>query len=46
MFKSDDIKDLVPVEVPNKYVSSGELFYQIPLNKTKTVRMSRYETNT
>lgn len=45
MFKSDHVKDLHPVEVPNKYVSSGELFYQIPLDRTKTVRMSRYETN-
>lgn len=46
MFKSDDVKKLTPVEVPNKYVSSGEKFYQIPIEMTKIVRMSRYETNT
>ena len=46
LFKSEDIKDLTPVEVSNKYIASGELFYQIPLDKTGTVRMGRYETNT
>jgi len=46
MFKSNDIKDLTPVEVSNKYITSGELFYQIPLDMTGTVRMGRYETNT
>jgi hypothetical protein len=30
-FWSHDIKDLEPVEVPNKYVYKGEYFYQIPL---------------
>ena len=44
-FKSDDIKDLTPVEVSNKYMASGEMFYQIPLDM---VRFARYthETNT
>ena len=44
-FKSDDIKDLTPVEVSNKFLSSGEKFYQIPL---ELVRFARYknETNT
>ena len=46
MFKSKDIKSLTPVEVSNKYIASGELFYQIPLSMTGTVRMGRYETNT
>ncbi len=46
MFKSNDIKDLTPVEVRNKYVASGEMFYQIPLTLTGKVRMNRYETNT
>ena len=30
-FWSEDIKDLVPVEVPNKYVYNGEYFFQVPL---------------
>ena len=46
LFKSEDIKDLTPVEVSNKYIASGELFYQIPLDKTGIIRMGRYETNT
>jgi hypothetical protein len=46
MFKSNDIKDLTPVEVRNKYVASGEMFYQIPLTLTGKVRMNKYETNT
>ena len=46
MFKSEDVKDLTPVEVPNKYIASGEMFYQIPLTLTGKVRMDRYETNT
>lgn len=46
LFKSDDIKDLTPVEVSNKYKASGEFFYQIPLDMTGLVRMGRYETNT
>ena len=46
LFKSNDIKDLTPVEVSNKYITSGEFFYQIPLDMTGTVRMGRYETNT
>ena len=45
MFKSDDIKDLTPVEVSNKYMASGEMFYQIPMDM---IRFARYthETNT
>ena len=46
LFKSNDIKDLTPVEVSNKYIASGEMFYQIPLTLTGKVRMNRYETNT
>lgn len=36
-FWSDDIKDLTPVEVPNKYVRKGEYSYQIPLHMTKFI---------
>ena len=36
-FWSNHVKDLIPVEVKNKFVKSGELFYQIPLDKTKQV---------
>lgn len=38
-FWSTDIVEsgLEPVEVPNKYVYSGEYFYQVPLNLTKKV---------
>jgi len=44
-FKSETIKDLTPVEVSNKYMASGEMFYQIPMDM---IRFARYthETNT
>ena len=45
-FKSEQIKDLTPVEVSNKYIARGELFYQIPLGMTQIIRMNKYETNT
>jgi len=32
-FWSDDVKDIEPVEVPNKYRYKGELFFQIPIGK-------------
>lgn len=34
-FWDSEISDLIPVEVPNKYVHKGEYFYQIPLETTK-----------
>ena len=37
-----DISELIPVEVPNRYVSKGEYFYQIPLELIEWVG---YETN-
>lgn len=36
-FWSDHVKALTPVEVKNKYMPEGELFFQIPLSKTKQV---------
>ena len=39
-FWSDDIKDLEPVEVPNKYVYKGEYFYQIPLDMVTFVSLT------
>lgn len=38
-FWSDDIKDLEPVEVPNKYVYKGEFFFQIPLDMVEFVEL-------
>ena len=38
-FWSDDIKDLEPVEVPNKYVYKGEYFFQIPLDLVEFVSL-------
>ncbi len=46
-FLSEDIKDLTPVEVPNKYVHKGEYFFQIPLELTNKVKVRiKDETNT
>lgn len=36
-FWSRDIENLEPVEVPNKYVYSGEMFFQIPIAYTEKV---------
>lgn len=36
-FWSDHVKSLTPVEVKNKFIPEGELFFQIPLSKTKQV---------
>ena len=36
-FWSDHVKHIKPIEVKNKFVKSGELFYQIPLDKTNQV---------
>ena len=36
-FYSSTIANLDPVEVPNKYVHSGEYFYQIPLELVEQV---------
>lgn len=38
-FWSDKISHLEPVEVKNKYVSEGELFFQIPLELTRQVKL-------
>jgi len=46
-FLSEDIKDLTPVEVPNKYVYKGEYFFQIPLDLTNKVKVRiKDEANT
>jgi len=36
-FWDNDIKDLTPVEVPNKYIAKGEYFYQIPMERVEIV---------
>jgi len=36
-FWSHDVATLEPVEVPNKYVYSGEYFYQVPMHMVKRV---------
>lgn len=38
-FFSATIAELDPVEVPNKYVHSGEFFYQIPLDLVEKVEL-------
>jgi hypothetical protein len=38
-FWSEEIKDLSPVEVPNKYVYKGEYFFQIPLDRVTFVSL-------
>jgi len=46
-FLSEDIKDLTPVEVPNRYVYKGEYFFQIPLDLTTRVKVrAKNEANT
>jgi hypothetical protein len=46
-FLSEDIKDLTPVEVPNRYVYKGEYFFQIPLDLTTRVKVRvKNEANT
>jgi len=37
-FWSHDVATLEPVEVPNKYVYSGEYFYQIPMDMVTKVK--------
>jgi len=37
-FWSHDVATLQPVEVPNKYVYSGEYFYQIPMDMVTKVK--------
>jgi hypothetical protein len=37
-FWSHDVKDLEPVEVANKFVASGEKFYQIPMELVQEVQ--------
>ena len=39
-FWDTDIDDLVPVEVPNKYIAKGEYFYQIPMERVTVVSAS------
>lgn len=36
-FWSHDVKQLEPVEVPNRYVHKGEYFYQIPMDMVEKV---------
>jgi hypothetical protein len=36
-FWSQDVQQLEPVEVPNKYVQKGEYFYQIPMDMVEKV---------
>jgi hypothetical protein len=36
---SDTLKESPMVEVPNKYVYSGEMFYQVPITKLKHIVM-------
>tara|TARA_E500000318_G_C3535276_1_gene202284 strand:+ start:710 stop:1156 length:447 start_codon:yes stop_codon:yes gene_type:complete len=36
-FSARDIQGLKPVLVPNKYIKSGEYFFQVPMNVTKLV---------
>ena len=36
-FWSDDIKDLTPVEVPNKYMYKDEYFFQVPMELVEQV---------
>ena len=38
-FWSEDVKQLTPVEVPNKYVYKGEYFFQIPLDLVTFVQL-------
>lgn len=38
-FWSYDIEDLEPVEVPNRYVYSGEMFFQVPLVLTEKIEL-------
>jgi len=46
-FLSEEIKDLTPVEVPNKYISKGEYFYQIPMDLVTKVKVRiKDEANT
>jgi hypothetical protein len=35
----EDMKGVEAVEVPNRYMKSGELFYQVPTGQLKMVRM-------
>jgi hypothetical protein len=37
-FWSHDVATLEPVEVPNKYVYSGEYFYQVPMEMIQKVK--------
>lgn len=39
-FWDTDIDDLIPVEVPNKYIAKGEYFYQIPMERVEIVSAS------
>ena len=46
-FLSEEIKDLTPVEVPNKYISKGEYFYQIPMDLVTKIKVRiKDEANT
>ncbi len=36
---AEDVASSPVVEVPNRYVPSGEMFFQVPLNKLKLVEL-------
>ena len=38
-FWSNEIQDLEPVEVPNKYVYKGEYFFQVPLERVTFISL-------
>ena len=42
-FWAKDIKELIPVEVKNRYVYSGELFFQVPLDLVTFIEASSSE---
>lgn len=41
LIRSDVLQHLTPVEVPNKYVARGEMFYQIPLTSCSLVILEK-----
>ena len=43
-FWSNDIKELTPVEVPNRYVYKGEYFFQVPLDLVTFVALDHQLT--
>jgi len=39
--KGEDVEASPVVEVPNRYVPSGEMFFQVPLNKLKLIELKK-----